>query len=229
MIASNVINTSFKAGVKKLLYVGSSCIYPKNCPQPIKEEYFLSGDLEKTNEGYAIAKIAGIKLCQSYRKQYGANFICAMPTNSYGQNDKYDLENSHVLPAIIRKILEAKKSGSNKIELWGTGKPLREFIHVDDMADAILFLMLNYDGEEIVNVGTGEEVSISDLCGVIKKCADWDGEAVFNGNLDGTMRKILDCSKINSMGWQHKINLENGIKETLNDAEKYIDIWLPQS
>ncbi|WP_342590142.1 GDP-L-fucose synthase [Clostridium muellerianum] len=197
MIQNNVIEAAHDFKVKKLLFLGSSCIYPKNCPQPIKEEYLLSGYLEPTNEGYALAKISGLKMCQFYKKQYGDNFISVMPTNLYGPNDNYDLEISHVLPALIRKFHEAKVNNNPYVEVWGTGKPLREFLHVHDMADACVFLMENYDGDEFFNVGTGKEVIIKELAEVIKEIVDYKGEIRFDGSKpDGTPRKLLNVSRL---------------------------------
>lgn len=212
MIQNNVIHAAHIYGVKKLLFLGSSCIYPKLCPQPIKEEYLLSGFLEATNEPYAIAKIAGLKACESYKKQYGDNFISAMPTNLYGPNDNYDLKNSHVLPALIRKFYEAKKNNVATVEIWGTGSPMREFLHVDDLADASLFLMRNYDGEQHVNVGSGVDISIRELALMIKEMVGFEGALVFDDTKpDGTPRKLLDVSKIHDLGWKHKIVLQEGI------------------
>ncbi len=215
MMQNNVIHSAHKAGVKKLLFLGSSCIYPKLAPQPIKEEYLLSGYLEPTNEAYAIAKIAGLKMCNYYNSQYGTNFISVMPTNLYGSQDNFDLQNSHVLPALIRKLHEGKIESKQQVEIWGTGKPLREFLHVDDMADACVYLMQNYDGDEFVNIGTGEEVSIKELAETIKKIVGFEGELVFDESKpDGTPRKLLDVSKLESLGWKYRIRLEDGIKET---------------
>jgi GDP-L-fucose synthase len=212
-IQNNVIKASFDYGVKKLLFLGSSCIYPKNCPQPIKEEYLLSGYLESTNEAYAIAKISGLKMCEYYKRQYDANFISCMPTNLYGPNDNFDLNNSHVLPALIRKFHEAKKSNDAFVEVWGTGKPLREFLHVDDMADGCVFLMENYDGVEHVNIGTGKEVSIKELAEMIKEIVKFEGEIKFNRDKpDGTPRKLLDVNKLKALGWEYKVDLRDGIR-----------------
>ncbi|HEV8514997.1 MAG TPA: GDP-L-fucose synthase, partial [Cyclobacteriaceae bacterium] len=202
--------------VRKLLFLGSSCIYPKLAPQPLKEESLLSGYLEDTNEPYAVAKIAGIKLSENYRRQYGCDFISAMPTNLYGQNDNYDLQNSHVIPALIRKFIEAKKSNSPFVEVWGTGTPLREFLYVDDLADASLFLMKNYSGLEFVNVGTGEELTIKNLALLIKKIVDFKGDIKFDSSKpDGTPRKLMSVQKINQMGWKHNINLEDGLRKVI--------------
>lgn len=214
-IQNNVIKAAHDYKVKKLLFLGSSCIYPKMCPQPIKEEYLLSGYLEPTNEGYALAKIAGLKMCQFFKRQYGDNFISCMPTNLYGINDNFDLNTSHVMPALIRKFHEAKINNAPFVEIWGSGKPLREFLHVDDMADACVFLMENYDGEEHVNVGTGREVTIKELAYMIKDVVGYKGELRFNSDMpDGTPRKLSDVSKLNSLGWKHKIELEDGIRMT---------------
>jgi GDP-L-fucose synthase len=212
MIESNVIHLSYVHKVKKLLFLGSSCIYPKLAPQPLKEEYLLSGFLEETNEPYAIAKIAGIKLCESYRRQYSCNFISAMPTNLYGPNDNYDLTNSHVIPALIRKFHEAKINSSPTVEVWGSGKPLREFMHVDDLADACLLLMKNYDEEGFINIGSGLEISISDLAKLIKRITEFSGELTFDiSKPDGTARKLMNITKIQQLGWTPKIGLSAGI------------------
>jgi GDP-L-fucose synthase len=214
MIESNVIHASFRQKVKKLLFLGSSCIYPKNATQPMKEESLLTGELEPTNEPYAIAKIAGIKLCDAFRFQYGCHFISAMPTNLYGPNDNYDLESSHVLPALIRKFHEAKKNGDAPVTLWGTGKPLREFMHVDDLANACVFLMENFDEPGFINVGTGQEISILDLAMLIKKITGFSGEIINDTSKpDGTPRKLMDSSKLKAMGWEPKISLEDGIRD----------------
>jgi GDP-L-fucose synthase len=213
MIESNVIHYSYKSNVKKLLFMGSSCIYPKMASQPLKEESLLSGYLEETNEPYAIAKIAGIKLCESYRRQYGCDFISAMPTNLYGANDNYDLKHSHVIPALIRKMHEAKVSGSKTVEVWGTGTPLREFLHVDDLADAALFLLNNYSDIQFVNVGVGKDLSIKDLAALIREIVGFTGEIVFDATKpDGTPRKLMDISKLNGMGWKARIDLKSGLK-----------------
>ena len=217
-IELNVIDASYKAEVKKLLFLGSSCIYPKMAPQPLKEEYLLTGLLEPTNEPYAIAKIAGIKMCEAYRDQYGCNFISAMPTNLYGPNDNYDLKNSHVLPALMRKFHEAKESGSAAVEVWGTGTPKREFLHVNDMADACVFLMENYDGKKFVNVGIGEDISIADLAHLIAEIVGFNGRLDFDRSKpDGTPRKLMDVSRINRLGWTAQIPLEEGIKGVYQD------------
>jgi GDP-L-fucose synthase len=218
MIQSNVIHSAYKYGVKKLLFLGSSCIYPKYAPQPMKEEYLLSGYLEPTNEPYAIAKITGIKMCEAYRHQYGCNFISAMPTNLYGPNDNYDLNNSHVLPALIRKFHEAKIYSKKEVIVWGTGNPRREFMHVDDLADACLFLMLNYNDSQFVNVGTGKDISIRELAELIKTIVGYEGNIIFDTTKpDGTPRKLLDLNYMHSLGWHHKIELEEGIKMTYQD------------
>jgi GDP-L-fucose synthase len=214
-VQNNVIFNAYKNGVKKLLFLGSSCIYPRDCPQPIKEEYFMTGPLEKTNDAYATAKIAGIKTCQSFNKQYGTKFISVMPTNLYGINDNFDLNSSHVLPALLRKFHEAKAKNKKEMVMWGTGKPKREFLHVDDLADACVFLMSNYDDPEIVNIGTGEDVEIIELAKMIKKVVGFEGEIKNDlSKPDGTPRKLLDVSKLHSLGWKHKIPLEEGIKTT---------------
>ncbi len=216
MIESNVIHQSYVHDVKKLLFLGSSCIYPKMAPQPLKEEYLLSGYLEETNEPYAIAKIAGIKLCENYRRQYGCNFISAMPTNLYGPNDNYDLQNSHVIPALIKKFVEAKKNKSSYVEIWGTGTPLREFLHVDDLADACFFLMKNYSELEFINVGVGEEITIKNLAMMIKEIVGFDGEVEFdNSKPDGTPRKLMDGEKLYKLGWRHQINFKDGLREVV--------------
>ena len=212
MIQSNVIHQSYLNGVKKLMFLGSSCIYPKLAPQPLKEEYLLTGLLEETNEPYAIAKIAGIKMCDAYRSQYGCNFISVMPTNLYGSNDNYDLNNSHVLPALISKFHTAKKTNSPSVEIWGTGQPMREFLHADDLADACFYLMQNYNEAGLVNIGVGEDITIKDLALLVKKIVGYEGELKFDTTKpDGTPRKLMDVSKLHSFGWKHKINLEEGI------------------
>lgn len=214
MIESNVIHQSYVHKVKKLLFLGSSCIYPKMAPQPLQEKHLLSGYLEETNEPYATAKIAGIKLCESYRRQYGCDFISAMPTNLYGPNDNYDLKNSHVIPALIRKFHEAKINNSPTVEVWGSGKPLREFMHVDDLADACLFLMAHYQEEEFINIGTGHEVTIAHLAAIIKKVVGTEAEFKFDTSKpDGTPRKLMDSSKLIALGWKPKITLEQGLTE----------------
>ena len=200
------------------MFLGSSCIYPKLAPQPLKEEYLLTGLLEETNEPYAIAKIAGIKMCDAYRAQYGCNFISVMPTNLYGLNDNYDLKNSHVLPALLRKFHEAKQSGATAVEVWGTGTPLREFLHATDMADACVYLMQNYDGEGFVNIGSGEEISIKDLAFLVKDIVGFEGEIRFDTTKpDGTPRKLMDVSKLTSLGWKYTIKLEDGIKSVYKE------------
>ena len=215
MIEANIINSAYLYSVKKLLFLGSSCIYPKLCPQPMKEEYLLTDFLEPTNEPYAIAKITGIKLCENYCRQYGVNFISAMPTNLYGPDDNFDLASSHVLPALIRKTHEAKISGAKQVEIWGTGSALREFLYVEDLAKALFFLMNNYDDIQFVNVGTGEEISIKQLALLIKEVVGYEGELVFDTSKpDGTPRKLLDTSKINAAGWKPEISLRDGIKMT---------------
>ena len=215
-IQNNVIHNSYLSGVKKLCFLGSSCIYPKFAPQPMKEEYLLDGKLEPTNEPYAIAKIAGIEMCQSYNRQYGTNFISVMPTNLYGPNDNYDLENSHVLPALIKKFMEAKKADAPLVVVWGTGNPRREFLHVDDMADACLFLMDNYNDDEFVNVGTGEDVTIADLAKLISMLSGYKGNIEFDRSKpDGTPRKLLDVSKLTGLGWKAHTGLEEGIKQLI--------------
>lgn len=214
MIQNNVIDASYRHGVKKLLFLGSSCIYPKLAPQPLKEEYLLTSELEPTNEPYAIAKIAGIKMCDAYRDQYGCNFISVMPTNLYGENDHYDLRNSHVLPALIRKIHEAKKTCAPSVTIWGTGEPKREFMYVDDVADACLFLMAHFDEPGIINVGTGEDMSIKDLALLIKKIVGYEGSIEHDlSKPDGTPRKLMDVSKLNAAGWKAKVGLEEGIRK----------------
>ena len=217
MIQNNVIKAAHDYQVKKLLFLGSTCIYPKLAPQPIKEEYLLTGALEETNEAYAIAKIAGLEMCKFFKRQYGDNFISCMPTNLYGPNDNFDLQSSHVLPALIRKFHEAKINNQPTVEVWGTGKPLREFIYVDDMADACIFLMENYDGEQHVNIGTGEEVSIRQLAETVKEVVGFEGELVFNTNMpDGTPRKLTVVDKLHGLGWKHQVSLNQGIKLAYN-------------
>ena len=215
MIQTNTIDAAYRSGVKKLMFLGSSCIYPKLAPQPLKEEYLLTGLLEPTNEPYAIAKIAGIKLCDAYRSQYGCNFISVMPTNLYGPNDNYDLDSSHVLPALIRKFHEAKLNGDATVTLWGSGKPRREFLHADDLADACLFLMQEYNEPGLVNIGVGEDVEIGELAGMIGRIAGYTGEIVHDlGKPDGTPRKLMDVSKLHRLGWKASISLEEGLKRT---------------
>lgn len=220
MIEANVIHASFVHKVTKLLFLGSSCIYPKMASQPLKEEYLLTGLLEETNEPYAIAKIAGIKACEAYRSQYGCNFISAMPTNLYGPNDNYDLNNSHVLPALIRKFHTAKKGNINQVEIWGTGEPLREFLHVDDLAEACFFLMLNYNDKQFVNIGSGKDISIKELALSIKKIVGYEGELVFNTSKpNGTPRKLMDVTKIHQLGWKHNIELTEGIERVYAEVK----------
>lgn len=213
MIQNNVIHQSYKNGVKKLMFLGSSCIYPKLAPQPLVEESLLTGLLEETNEPYAIAKISGIKMCDAYRDQYGCNFVSVMPTNLYGFNDNYDLQNSHVLPALLRKFHEAKINNTPSVTVWGSGTPLREFLHASDMADACVFLMQNYNEKGFVNIGSGVEISIKDLAHLVKNIVGFTGEIVFDTSKpDGTPRKLMDVSKLTRMGWNYKIGLEEGIK-----------------
>ncbi|VAW74837.1 GDP-L-fucose synthetase [hydrothermal vent metagenome] len=215
MMEANVIHAAYQNGVTKLLALGSTCIYPKMAPQPLQEDSLLSGSLEPTNEWYAVAKIAGIKLCQAYRKQYGCNFIAAMPTNLYGPGDNFDLEKSHVLPALIRKFHSARENDDASVTLWGTGKPLREFLHVDDLAEACLFLLENYDDESIVNIGVGEDLSIARLAAIVRDVVGFDGEIVYDATKpDGTPRKLVDVSKINGLGWRAKIGLREGVEQT---------------
>ncbi|QEM11987.1 GDP-L-fucose synthase family protein [Mucilaginibacter rubeus] len=217
-IQNNVIHQSYLNGVKKLMFLGSSCIYPKMAPQPLKEEYLLTGLLETTNEPYAIAKIAGIKMCDAYRAQYGCNYISVMPTNLYGYNDNYHPQNSHVLPALIRRFHEAKEQGLPDVTIWGTGSPKREFLFADDLAEACYYLMLNYDEEGLVNIGTGEDVSIKELALLIKDIIGYTGEIKFDTSKpDGTPRKLMDVSKLHSKGWKHSIELEDGIKMAYHD------------
>ncbi len=220
MIQNNVIHASYKHSVTKLLFLGSSCIYPKFAEQPIKEEYLLTGLLEPTNEPYAIAKIAGLKLCDAYRSQYNCNFISAMPTNLYGPNDNYDLQNSHVLPALLRKMIVAKRTQQPTVEIWGSGMPRREFLHVDDLADACFYLMQQYDEAGLVNIGVGEDVSIKELAELIKDIVGYEGELTFNTEKpDGTPRKLLDVSKLHSRGWQAKIGLREGIEKVYEEVK----------
>ena len=214
-IELSVMDAAYRHGVKKLLFLGSSCIYPKFAPQPMKEEYLLTGELESTNEPYAVAKIAGMKLCQAYRKQHGADFISVMPTNLYGPGDNFDLETSHVLPALIRKFHEAKERGERNVTVWGTGAPRREFLHVDDLADSCLYLMDTYSGSEFINIGIGEDISIRELAKLVGDVVGYTGEIVFDTTKpDGTPRKLLDISKLHSLGWQAKIPLRTGIEQT---------------
>ena len=221
MIESNVIHSAHENGVKKLLFLGSSCIYPKMAPQPLKEESLLSGFLEQTNEPYAIAKIAGIKLAESYRRQYGSNFISAMPTNLYGPNDNYDLNNSHVLPALIRKFHTAKVTNAPSVEVWGSGSPRREFLHVDDLADACFHLMQHYDEEMFVNIGTGEDLTIKELAELIQDVVGYTGVIKWNTEKpDGTPRKLMDVSRLHDMGWKHRIGLREGITSVYAEFAK---------
>lgn len=217
-IQNNVIHQSYRNGVKKLMFLGSSCIYPKMAPQPLKEEYLLTGPLEPTNEPYAIAKIAGIKLCEAYRNQYGCNFISVMPTNLYGINDNYHPENSHVLPALIRRFHEAKIKQTPEVNVWGSGKPLREFLYADDLGDACVFLMQNYNEAEFVNIGTGEDLSIADLAHLIQEIVGYTGKLTFDPSKpDGTPRKLMDVSKLHALGWKHKTTLHEGIAKAYQD------------
>ncbi len=220
-IQNNVIHQSYLNGVKKLMFLGSSCIYPKLAPQPLKEEYLLTGPLEETNEPYAIAKIAGIKMADAYRDQYGCNFISVMPTNLYGYNDNYHPQNSHVLPALIRRFHEAKVNNSPEVVIWGSGSPMREFLFADDLAEACYFLMESYNESGLVNIGTGEDLSIKDLAGLIKKVVGYEGELRFDSSKpDGTPRKLMDVSKLHAQGWKHKIELEEGIALAYQDFLK---------
>ncbi len=223
MIQNNIIHQSYVQGVEKLLFLGSSCIYPKMAPQPLKEEYLLSGYLEPTNQPYAIAKIAGIEMCDSYRAQYGCNFISAMPTNLYGPNDNYDLEKSHVLPAMLRKFITAQRNNSPEVELWGTGSPRREFLHVDDLAEACLYMLQHYNEKGLVNIGTGEDVTIKELAELIQSVTGYQGQIRWNTDKpNGTPRKLMDVSKINSFGWKAKIDLPTGVRmvyELIRDVE----------
>ena len=218
VVQSNVIHSAYATGVKKLLFLGSSCIYPKLAPQPMKEEYLLTGLLEHTNEPYAIAKIAGIKMCDAYRAQYGCNFISVMPTNLYGPNDNYDLQNAHVLPTLIRKFHEAKQNGDPAVTIWGTGTPMREFLHADDLADACCFLMENYNQDGLVNIGTGEDVTITQLALLIKEVVGYEGDLIYDASKpDGTPRKLMDVSKLTNLGWKYSIELKEGLKQVYND------------
>jgi GDP-L-fucose synthase len=220
MIQSNIIHQSYVNEVKKLMFLGSSCIYPKMAPQPLKEEYLLTGLLEQTNEPYAIAKIAGIKMCDAYRAQYGCNFISVMPTNLYGPNDNYDLNNSHVLPALIRKFHTAKVKNDAAVEIWGTGSPMREFLHADDLAAACFYLMQNYNEAGLVNIGVGEDITIKDLALLVKRIVGFQGELKFDTSKpDGTPRKLMDVGKLHSFGWKHTINLEEGITAVYNEVK----------
>jgi GDP-L-fucose synthase len=215
MIQNNIIHSSYMNGVKKLLFLGSSCIYPKFAPQPMKEEHLLTGELEPTNEPYAVAKIAGIKMCQSYNRQYVTDYISVMPTNLYGPNDNFDLETSHVLPAMIRKFHEAKVGGKPSVEIWGTGTPRREFLYIDDLADACVYLMERYDDSGIINIGVGEDISVRDLALLVKKIVGYSGDIVYDASKpDGTPRKLLDVSRLRSLGWRAQTSLEEGIRRT---------------
>lgn len=220
MIQSNVIHHAYLSGVKKLMFLGSSCIYPKMAPQPLKEEYLLTGELEPTNGPYAIAKIAGIKMCDAYRAQYGANFISVMPTNLYGPNDNYDLANSHVLPAMLRKFIEAKRNCDSFVTIWGSGTPKREFLQADDLADACLFLMINYDEPGLINIGTGTDISIVDLAKLVQQIVGFEGDIVADTSKpDGTPRKLMDVSKLSHLGWKAKINLSEGIQKVYEEIK----------
>jgi GDP-L-fucose synthase len=223
-IQNNVIHQAHEHEVKKLMFLGSSCIYPKLAPQPLKEEYLLTGLLEETNEPYAIAKIAGIKMCDAYRAQYGRNYISVMPTNLYGYNDNYHPQNSHVLPALIRRFHEAKVNGTPEVTIWGSGAPMREFLFADDLADACYYLMQHHDEASLLNIGTGEDLSIKDLALLIKKVIGYDGDLIFDSTKpDGTPRKLMDVSKLHELGWKHKVNLEDGIKLAYKDFLKQIN------
>lgn len=225
-IQMNVIESARLSGVTKLMFLGSSCIYPKLAPQPLKEEYLLTGLLEPTNEPYAIAKISGIKMCEAYRDQYGCNFISVMPTNLYGPNDNFDLKNSHVLPALIRKFYTAVQEGQSSVEIWGTGSPKREFLHVNDLAQACLFLMKTYDGRDFLNVGTGEDISIKELAELVARIVGFEGELRFDATKpDGTPRKLMDISRLHSLGWKAKISLEDGIHGVVEDIESGKITW----
>lgn len=228
MIQNNVIHNSYLTGVKKLMFLGSSCIYPKLAPQPLKEESLLTGLLEETNEPYAIAKIAGIKMCESYKRQYGCNFISVMPTNMYGPNDNYNLTNSHVLPALIRKFHDAKEHNLPFVEMWGTGTPMREFLHADDLGDACVYLMNTYNEEKFVNIGSGTDLTIKDLALLVRKIVGYDGEIKHDlSKPDGTPRKLMDVSFLHSLGWKHKIELEEGIKMVYEDFKNKegVKVW----
>ncbi len=216
-----VIHAAHRFGVRKLLFLGSSCIYPRDCPQPIREEYLLTGPLETTNEAYAVAKIAGIEMCRAYRRQHGDHFIAVMPTNLYGPGDNFDLATSHVLPALIRKMVEAQEAGAEEVVVWGTGTPRREFLHVDDLADACLFLMERYDEEGIVNIGTGRDITIRELAQLVAEVVGYTGRLVFDPTKpDGTPRKLLDCSRLNALGWRPKISLREGIARTVEEYRR---------
>lgn len=217
LIQTNIIDAAYRNNVEKLLFLGSTCIYPKMAPQPLKEEYLLTGLLEPTNEPYAIAKIAGIKMCESYNRQYGTQYISVMPTNLYGENDNFDLHTSHVLPALIRKFHEAKENNAPSVEVWGTGSPKREFLYADDLANASIYLMNNYAGNEIVNIGVGEDIAIKELAGKVKEVVGFTGEIKFNTSKpDGTPRKLVDVTKLNSLGWKASISLDEGLKKAYN-------------
>jgi GDP-L-fucose synthase len=223
MIEANIIHAAYLNKVTKLLFLGSSCIYPKMAPQPLKEEYLLSGYLESTNQPYAIAKIAGIEMCDSYRAQYGCNFISAMPTNLYGTNDNYHPENSHVLPSLIRKFVDAKRKNLKEVIIWGTGRPMREFLHVDDLADACFYLIQNYNEAGLVNIGYGSDITIKDLAILLAEIVTFNGELIFDSKKpDGTHRKLMDSGKLNRMGWTPKINLNDGIRKTV---EEFIEMY----
>lgn len=220
-IQTNVIDAAYQFNVKKLLFLGSTCIYPKFAPQPLKEEYLLTGELEPTNQPYAIAKIAGINMCQSYNRQYGTKYISVMPTNMYGPHDNFDLKTSHVLPALIRKFHDAKENNIPEVEVWGTGNPRREFLHSDDLAEACLFLMEHYNESEIINVGVGQDISIQELAELIRSIVGYDGEIVFNSTIpDGTPRKLVDVTKINNLGWKAQISLESGLRSVYQAFQK---------
>jgi len=224
MIQNNVIHASYVNGVQKLLFLGSSCIYPKMSPQPIKEEYLMTGELESTNDSYALAKISGIKMCQSYNEQYGTDFISLMPTNLYGTNDNYDLNSSHVLPALIRKVHEAKVNNDNNVIVWGSGNPKREFLYVDDLAEACVDLFQSYSGNDIINIGTGEDISIKDLVYLIQDVVDYHCVVSFDSSKpDGTPRKLLDVSRANALGWKYKTSLRDGIKLAYNEFLKTLE------
>lgn len=219
-IQNNVIHSAYKSGVKKLMFLGSSCIYPKLAAQPLKEDYLLTGLLEETNEPYAIAKIAGIKMCEAYRDQYGCNFISVMPTNLYGPNDNYDLKNSHVLPALLRKFHEAKIAGQKEVVIWGSGSPKREFLYVDDLAEACVYLMKNYDEKPFLNIGTGEDISVKELANLVNRIVGTNAKLVFDTSKpDGTPRKLMDVSRLHQLGWNHKIELEEGIRSVYEDVK----------
>lgn len=221
-IETNIVDSAWRSGVRKLLFLGSSCIYPKMAPQPLKEEYLLTGPLEPTNEWYAVAKIAGIKLCQAFRRQYGCNFISAMPTNMYGPNDNYDLQTSHVLPALIRKFHEAKESRASRVVCWGTGSPRREFLHSDDLARALLFLMENYDEEQLINVGFGSDITIRELAALVSSVVGFEGEIVWDTSKpDGTPRKLMDSSRIFGLGWKPAVDLSTGVASAYNDFKQH--------